>query len=105
MDENSKIVDGGVAKTAAEEESLATNPNPIPDVITSNSDSSVDDGGANPLTAANDESEVVARSRQSSRTPFANLSQADADLALARTLQEQVICKLYYVVFSFYWLN
>ncbi|XP_057525602.1 E3 ubiquitin ligase BIG BROTHER-related-like [Amaranthus tricolor] len=89
MDENSKIVDGGVAKTAAEEESLATNPNPIPDVITSNSDSSVDDGGANPLTAANDESEVVARSRQSSRTPFANLSQADADLALARTLQEQ----------------
>ena len=28
--------------------------------------------------------------RQSSRTPFANLSQVDADLALARTLQEQV---------------
>ncbi|KAJ9691585.1 hypothetical protein PVL29_013697 [Vitis rotundifolia] len=28
--------------------------------------------------------------RQSSRTPFTNLSQVDADLALARTLQEQV---------------
>ncbi|KAF8407427.1 hypothetical protein HHK36_006560 [Tetracentron sinense] len=28
-------------------------------------------------------------SRQSSRTPFTNLSQVDADLALARTLQEQ----------------
>lgn len=27
---------------------------------------------------------------QSSRTPFTNLSQVDADLALARTLQEQV---------------
>lgn len=29
--------------------------------------------------------------RSSSRTPFTNLSQIDADLALARTLQEQVI--------------
>ena len=29
-------------------------------------------------------------SRQPSRTPFTNLSQVDADLALARTLQEQV---------------
>ena len=28
--------------------------------------------------------------RASSRTPFTNLSQVDADLALARTLQEQV---------------
>lgn len=28
---------------------------------------------------------------QSSRTPFTNLSQVDADLALARTLQEQVL--------------
>lgn len=35
--------------------------------------------------------EVVVASplRQSSRTPFTNLSQVDADLALARTLQEQ----------------
>ncbi|KAF3455897.1 hypothetical protein FNV43_RR00539 [Rhamnella rubrinervis] len=32
---------------------------------------------------------VAAVARQSSRTPFTNLNQVDADLALARTLQEQ----------------
>ncbi|KAH7521243.1 hypothetical protein FEM48_Zijuj07G0012400 [Ziziphus jujuba var. spinosa] len=33
---------------------------------------------------------AVSVARQSSRTPFTNLNQVDADLALARTLQEQV---------------
>ncbi|POO03533.1 43kDa postsynaptic protein [Trema orientale] len=33
---------------------------------------------------------AAAAARSSSRTPFTNLSQVDADLALARTLQEQV---------------
>lgn len=37
---------------------------------------------------------------QPSRTPFTNLSQVDADLALARTLQEQVFPLLH----SFYFL-
>ncbi|KAL2939041.1 E3 ubiquitin ligase BIG BROTHER-related [Bienertia sinuspersici] len=82
MDENSKIVDGGAAKTSAND-SAPTNPNPIPNPnpnsdVATNSD--VDgDGG----------SEGGALSRQSSRTPFTNLSQVDADLALARRLQEQ----------------
>jgi len=38
--------------------------------------------------------------RQPTRTPFTNLSQVDADLALARTLQEQV--SLLFVVFFFF---
>lgn len=36
------------------------------------------------------QSPSAAAARSSSRTPFTNLSQVDADLALARTLQEQV---------------
>jgi len=39
--------------------------------------------------------------RQPSRTPFTNLSQVDADLALARTLQEQVSL---FFFFSFYYI-
>lgn len=41
--------------------------------------------------------------RQSSRrTPFANLSQVDADLALARTLQEQVHFFTNFILFYFF---
>lgn len=43
--------------------------------------------------------------RHPSRTPFTNLSQVDADLALARTLQEQVDSNskllLFFTVFKF----
>ncbi|XP_010261280.1 PREDICTED: E3 ubiquitin ligase BIG BROTHER-related [Nelumbo nucifera] len=42
----------------------------------------------NSVTEAEPESNLAA-SRQTSRTPFTSLSQVDADLALARTLQEQ----------------
>lgn len=40
--------------------------------------------------------------RQPPRTPFTNLSQVEADLALARTLQEQVLpFRLYYFILFF----
>ncbi|KAJ4964502.1 hypothetical protein NE237_024441 [Protea cynaroides] len=42
----------------------------------------------NPATEVEAESDLAAP-RQASRTPFTSLSQVDADLALARTLQEQ----------------
>lgn len=44
----------------------------------------------NPSSAAEPETEPNPSSCLASRTPFTNLSQVDADLALARTLQEQV---------------
>uniref|UniRef100_A0A5B7BQ99 Putative E3 ubiquitin ligase BIG BROTHER-related n=1 Tax=Davidia involucrata TaxID=16924 RepID=A0A5B7BQ99_DAVIN len=50
------------------------------DVENPNNSATAEEGGSN----------VVNQSRQTSRTPFTNLSQVDADLALARTLQEQV---------------
>lgn len=87
MDENSKIVDGGAAKPPAED-SIATNPNPNSDVTIVNP-SSAADGGANIVGDGGSDAAAAAASRQSSRTPFTNLSQVDADLALARTLQEQ----------------
>jgi len=40
--------------------------------------------------------------QQPSRTPFTNLSQVDADLALARTLQEQVPLSCVYSLIHFY---
>ncbi|XP_059656492.1 E3 ubiquitin ligase BIG BROTHER-related [Cornus florida] len=43
----------------------------------------------NSATVEEGSDNVNNQSRQSSRTPFTNLSQVDADLALARTLQEQ----------------
>lgn len=45
-------------------------------------------------------------SRQT-RTPFTNLSQVDADLALARTLQEQVSTSFLYMDYAFvlYWFE
>uniref|UniRef100_A0A5B7C586 Putative E3 ubiquitin ligase BIG BROTHER-related isoform X2 n=1 Tax=Davidia involucrata TaxID=16924 RepID=A0A5B7C586_DAVIN len=49
------------------------------DVENPNNSATAEEGGSN----------VVNQSRQTSRTPFTNLSQVDADLALARTLQEQ----------------
>ncbi|XP_074274023.1 E3 ubiquitin ligase BIG BROTHER-related [Silene latifolia] len=81
MDENSKIGgDGGAPKATSTTTTVADdrNPNSSGEVTaTSNGGDSVDTG-----------SEVV-RTQSSSRTPFTNLSQEDADLALARTLQEQ----------------
>ncbi|KNA11425.1 hypothetical protein SOVF_135310 [Spinacia oleracea] len=87
MDENSKIVDGGAAKTSAQD-SAATNSNPNSDVTTANSNSAAD-AGATVAVDGDGRSDGASLSRQSSRTPFTNLSQVDADLALARTLQEQ----------------
>lgn len=46
---------------------------------------SLDTAQSPPAAAA-----AATAARSSSRTPFTNLSQVDADLALARTLQEQV---------------
>lgn len=92
MDENSKIVDGGAPAKTTAEDSATTNPNPNSDVATSNSNSVVDAAAAANLAVATEAgSDADSRSRNSSRTPFTNLSQVDADLALARTLQEQVI--------------
>ncbi|GMG98908.1 hypothetical protein Nepgr_000748 [Nepenthes gracilis] len=71
MDENSKA--DGVAKPAAGE-------NPNGETIENADFSAIDVSG----TGSN-----AAQSRQSSRTPFTDLNQVDADLALARTLQEQ----------------
>lgn len=91
MDENSKIVDGGAPAKTTAEDSATTNPNPNSDVATSNSNSVVDAAAAaaNLAVATEAGSDADSRSRNSSRTPFTNLSQVDADLALARTLQEQ----------------
>ncbi|KAA8533375.1 hypothetical protein F0562_033092 [Nyssa sinensis] len=55
---------------------------------TTNTNLEVEDPN-NPATVEGGGSNLVNESRQSSRTPFTNLSQVDADLALARTLQEQ----------------
>uniref|UniRef100_A0A803MNV9 RING-type domain-containing protein n=1 Tax=Chenopodium quinoa TaxID=63459 RepID=A0A803MNV9_CHEQI len=90
MEENSKIVvDGGAAKTSTDD-SATTNPNPNSDITTStNSNSAAVNGGASVAVDGVGGSDGAALSRQSSRTPFTNLSQVDADLALARTLQEQ----------------
>jgi len=74
MDENSKIGDGGAPK--------ADDSHPNSD-LTTNSET-------NPQASETETDVAAAVSRQSSRTPFTNLSQVDADLALARTLQEQV---------------
>ncbi|XP_058106354.1 E3 ubiquitin ligase BIG BROTHER-related-like [Magnolia sinica] len=43
----------------------------------------------NPNSESEPEPESIPSSRQPSRAPFTSLSQVDADLALARTLQEQ----------------
>ncbi|XP_021735447.1 E3 ubiquitin ligase BIG BROTHER-related-like [Chenopodium quinoa] len=96
MDENSKIViDGGAAKTSTDD-SAPTNPNPNSDITTStntttstNSNSAAVNGGDSVAVDGDGGSDGAGLSRQSSRTPFTNLSQVDADLALARTLQEQ----------------
>ncbi|XP_002521533.2 E3 ubiquitin ligase BIG BROTHER-related [Ricinus communis] len=45
--------------------------------------------GSSPSATENGEQEDPPRQSSSRRTPFTNLSQVDADLALARTLQEQ----------------
>ena len=60
------------------------NPNLTP---ASNGEQTPDDGG-NPEQQPDQPPPPEQPSR---RTPFTNLSQIDADLALARTLQEQVI--------------
>lgn len=73
MDENSKIGDGGAPK--------ADDSHPNSDVTTNSE--------TNPQAPETETDVAAAVSRQSSRTPFTNLSQVDADLALARTLQEQ----------------
>lgn len=82
MDENSKISgDGGAPKPTATT-TAAGNPNSH---FPTNSEANPQ---AHPETSTDDVA-AVSLSRQSSRTPFTNLSQVDADLALARTLQEQ----------------
>lgn len=93
MDENSKIAVDGAAKTtnnsaaAIADNSAAGNPNSAE--VSNSTNSNGDVVVVNPEAAP--ESDIVdgGRSQNSSRTPFTNLSQVDADLALARTLQEQ----------------
>lgn len=58
---------------------------------------------SNDVVAMNEDNNNNNEGRQN-RTPFTDLSQVDADLALARTLQEQVsiyILYLYLLFFSF----
>ncbi|KAK9275052.1 hypothetical protein L1049_022310 [Liquidambar formosana] len=76
--ENTKAVDDGLKlnSTTIEEEREEQNPN----------SATVE---ASTQEENQEEEAVEVPSRQSSRTPFTNLSQVDADLALARTLQEQ----------------
>lgn len=59
------------------------NPNPNPNPDNNRNDAVVVGGGE-------DLNNIRTSSRSNSRTPFTNLSQVDADLALARTLQDQV---------------
>lgn len=82
MDENSKHggVDGAPKSTADN----AIPENPISDHNAASPDAAPDA----PVSAP--DSDAVRTSQASTRTPFTNLSQVDADLALARTLQEQV---------------
>ncbi|GAB2275296.1 hypothetical protein Dimus_010057 [Dionaea muscipula] len=91
MDEDSKVGTGGVAKSSptavSADNSAAANPNSDAAVNANGSAAAVVAAAAAAGSGA--ESNAVVRSRQSSRTPFTNLSQVDADLALARTLQEQ----------------
>ncbi|KAM7463277.1 hypothetical protein LguiA_031398 [Lonicera macranthoides] len=77
--DNSKAGSGEAKPTATEQ-----NPNDINSATVA----VVVQGGATDVAAVNENDD---QSRQSStaRTPFTNLSQVDADLALARTLQEQ----------------
>ncbi|GAB4839616.1 hypothetical protein Ancab_029139 [Ancistrocladus abbreviatus] len=79
MDENSKV-GGGPAKPSAADSSVIENPNSDTTTVASGGGGGTEPSG----TGLN-----AVRARQSSRTPFTNLSQVDADLALARTLQEQ----------------
>lgn len=65
---------------------------------------------SNDVTAMNEDNNNIINGDtnnegRQSRTPFTDLSQVDADLALARTLQEQVsIYILYLYLLSFYFL-
>lgn len=65
------------------------------------------DGEQNPTNSPPNEGDGAAEQRR--RTPFTDLSQVDADLALARTLQEQVFLNWALVFFSdvdyiLYWI-
>ncbi|XP_052204396.1 E3 ubiquitin ligase BIG BROTHER-related [Diospyros lotus] len=71
--ENSKSDDNGAKPTSNE------NPNNSATVLVE--EQQQEQAGSNDV--------MVNQARQSTRTPFTNLSQVDADLALARTLQEQ----------------
>lgn len=84
-DENCKVADG-VSKTTAEH--VLENPNS--DRIANTNDDgngNVNDNGDGVEASGTGSNE--GRLRQSIRTPFTNLTQEEADLALARTLQEQ----------------
>ncbi|KAB5556623.1 hypothetical protein DKX38_007532 [Salix brachista] len=75
MDDNNTKLDSGESKNNNSEQE--ENPN-----LSSNGEQQEGDGER--------EGRGGGPQRQTSRTPFTNLSQEDADLALARTLQEQV---------------
>ncbi|KAF9678730.1 hypothetical protein SADUNF_Sadunf07G0065900 [Salix dunnii] len=77
-DDKSKLGSGDSKNNTNSEQQLEENPN-----LSSNGEHQQEGGGGG------GEREGGGRLSQISRTPFTNLSQVDADLALARTLQEQ----------------
>ncbi|KAJ6419614.1 hypothetical protein OIU84_029682 [Salix udensis] len=77
-DDKSKLGSGDSKNNTNSEQQLEENPN-----LSSNGEQQQEGGGGG------GEREGGGRQSQISRTPFTNLSQVDADLALARTLQEQ----------------
>ncbi|KAJ6288918.1 hypothetical protein OIU76_024822 [Salix suchowensis] len=77
-DDKSKLGSGDSKNNTNSEQQLEENPN-----LSSNGEQQQEGGGGGGEREGGD------RQSQISRTPFTNLSQVDADLALARTLQEQ----------------
>jgi E3 ubiquitin-protein ligase BIG BROTHER-like protein len=87
-DNNTKLGSGDSKDNTNSELQLEENPN-----LSSNGEQQQQQGGGGGGGEGEGEGEREGggpQSQTSGRTPFTNLSQVDADLALARTLQEQV---------------
>jgi E3 ubiquitin-protein ligase BIG BROTHER-like protein len=85
-DNNTKLGSGDSKDNTNSELQLEENPN-----LSSNGEQQQQQGGGGGGGEGEGEREGGGpQSQTSGRTPFTNLSQVDADLALARTLQEQV---------------
>lgn len=82
---NAKTVSGGAKPINDNEERSNLNQEEHRDGVDEDENGSEDEGGERAGSGS-----IQSPHRHPSRTPFTSLSQVDADLALARTLQEQV---------------